>query len=373
VKIAYFILNNFDCDSRARLEVETLLASGHDVEIIATEGADTLNFKGARIHRIPQWSAPTRKFRFLQYNFLAARIGKALSADVCHAVDLDTLYAAYVAAGKGRRLLVYEARELYTELEALAGRNLIKRVWAFLERRLIAKAQKIMTINQSLAAELMRRYGISRPEIVRNVAPLTKMQSPVNLREIFGIPADWKVLIYQGVLRPGQGLAYLIDMARYFEKIALIFAGDGIIKTLLTNKVVEFGLAQKVKFAGRIDPEMLPNFTAGADAGLLLMEDVALNNRLALPQKLFQYLAAGIPQIVSRMPEIASFVEAEGTGLIVPLDDPHRTACEIISFLSDGRRFDAARECCRRSAVRHNWELESAKLVKIYKALESNR
>jgi glycosyltransferase involved in cell wall biosynthesis len=369
VKIAYLVLNDFEYDTRARLEVETLLGAGHRVDVIAATGAITDSFQNARIHRVPQWRGPTRKFRFVQYNLLAASIGARIRADVYHAVDLDALLAAYWASCQRGAPIVYEARELYTELEPLTGRKAAARTWELLERRLIGRAARVITINESIAEELCRRYGIVRPEIIRNVAPLPGPITPIDLRSKFDIPRDWKVIIYQGVLRPGQGLNYAVEIMRCLDKMALIFIGDGVIKSELEESVSRSGIADRVKFGGRVPPADLLPYTAGADAGLLLMEDVALNNRLALPQKLFQYLVAGIPQIVSPMPEIAAFVKGEGTGIVVPPADPEAAACDVASFLSNDAALDRACENCRHSAARNNWGLESRKLVEIYEGL----
>lgn len=369
MKVAYFILNNFDFDTRARLEVETLREMGLEVDVIATVGGSFDDFKGAKLHRLPQWRGPTRKFRFAQYNCLAASLGAKLKADVYHAIDLDVLLATYLASRRHRAPIVYEARELYTELEPLSGRRGAKAVWSFLERRLINKAARIITINDSIARVLCKRYGIEQPVIIRNVALLPENLRPVDLRALFDIPRGWRVMIYQGVLRHGQGLSYLVEIMRYLEKTALIFFGDGVIKPELLDQAARLNLSDRIKFGGRIDSDQLLNYTAGADAGLLLMEDVALNNRLALPQKLFQYLVAGVPQIVSPMAEIAAFVSSEKTGIVVTLDDSRIAAGDIAAFLSHDTAINAARENCVKSARLNNWRRESRRLVEIYEGL----
>jgi glycosyltransferase involved in cell wall biosynthesis len=371
LKIAYFILNSFDFDSRARLEVETLGGMGHQVEIIATVGSNSRSYLGFPIHRIAQWRHPTRKFRFIQYNHIAAWIGRSTKADVYHAVDLDTLQAAVWAAG-GKRI-IYEARELYTELEALCGRPRTQAIWRTLEKRLIGNAKKVITINESIAEELSRRYGIERPDVIRNVGRLPKDINPVNLYSKFEIPSDWKILIYQGVLRRGQGLSYLLEVIACLEKVALIFVGAGPIEAELKDDVRRLNLSQRVKFAGRVSPDELANYTAGACAGMLFMEDVALNNKFALPQKLFQYLAAGIPQIVSPMPELSKFVTCEETGLVAPLGDSKLAAQLISDYLFDQTKLDKARANCAISAANNNWEIESRKLCEIYLSLERSR
>jgi glycosyltransferase involved in cell wall biosynthesis len=247
-------------------------------------------------------------------------------------------------------------------------------MWRYLETRLINKADKVITINESIADELCKRYAISRPDIIRNVAPLPKAPKRADLRLLFGFPADWKLLIYQGVLRKGQGLIELLHiMISIDDGIGLLIIGDGPIEVELKNLVKEYRLAGRVKFAGRVNPDMLASFTSGADAGALLMEDVALNNKLALPQKLFQYLAAGIPQIVSPMPEISAFVEKEKTGITVPLNNSPKSARMISEFLSDHAALALCKANCSKSAQLNNWEIESRRLIELYRILEHKK
>jgi glycosyltransferase involved in cell wall biosynthesis len=370
LKVAYFILNSFDVDSRARLEVETINQMGHKVDIIVTEGASSTKHLGCPIHRIGQRRWPSRKIRFIQYNLAAALIGMRLRADIYHAVDLDTLAAAFWAARKTGGRIIYEARELYTELEPLRGRKVIRSFWQSLERRLIGKVDRVVTINESIAMELCGRYGIEKPAVIRNVAGAPKSLNPRDLKAQYGIPEDNKILIYQGVLRRGQGLMKQLDILRLLNGVSMVFVGDGPLESDLKEKTSRLALNDRVIFAGRVAPDELLSYTASADAGMLLMEGVALNNRLALPQKLFQYLSAGIPQIVSSMPEMSRFVKEQGTGIVVSSDDPVGAAAEIAGFISDHERFNMARENCRKSAATINWETESARWIEIYKELE---
>lgn len=373
MRVAYFILNSFDVDSRARLEVETIRQMGHEVEMIVTKGESSREYLGCPIHRIGQWRWPSRKIRFLQYNLVAALIGMRLKADIYHAVDLDTLAPAFWAGRKTGGRVIYEARELYTELEPLRGRNLVRSFWEHLERRLISKVDAVVTINESIAIELCKRYRIEKPSVIRNVALIPKSLEVRNLRAEFGIPDSHKILIYQGVLRGGQGLLAQLDMLRFLDGVSMIFVGDGPLEKDLREKASRLGLEDRAIFAERIPPDELVNFTASADAGMLLMEDVALNNRLALPQKLFQYLSAGIPQIVSAVPEISRFVRGQETGIVVNSKDPVGAAAEIAAFVFDSERYSRARENCRKSAAINNWETESTKWIEIYEELGSVR
>ena len=149
-----------------------------------------------------------------------------------------------------KKPLVYEARELYTELEALQGRPRIQRIWRGLEKKFIGKAEKVITINESIADELVRRYGIERPEVIRNVGRLPNDIKPVNLYSQFAIPAEWKILIYQGVLRRGQGILYLLQVMACLKRVALVIVGDGPIETELRNDVAKLESLRESKIRG---------------------------------------------------------------------------------------------------------------------------
>jgi glycosyltransferase involved in cell wall biosynthesis len=370
MKIAYFILNSFEFDTRARLEVETLSKLGYDIDLIVTVGAEADEYLGHKFHRIKQYRWPSSKIRFLQYNFFAAEIGAKLKADIYHAVDADVLTAAHRAAVKTGGKLIYEARELYTELEPIKGRKTVKAIWEAVEKKYIGKADYVYTINHSIADELSKRYGITKPDVIRNVAKLPEKLDPVNLHEKYNIPESFKIIIYQGVIRSGQGLMYSLDIVKNIENAVLIMLGSGHLEDSLKEKIALLDLENKVILPGRVPPEVLLNYTAGADVGLLLMEDVALNNKLALPQKVFQYLVAGIPQIVSPMPEIAGFVKSENTGLVVPLDDSQKAAELIKELLYDNNRIIELKDNCVKSSEVNNWDVEAKKLEDIYKRFE---
>jgi glycosyltransferase involved in cell wall biosynthesis len=196
---------------------------------------------------------------------------------------------------------------------------------------------------------------------------------PRNLRAEYGIPENHKILIYLGVLRKGQGLLTQLDILRFLDRVTMVFVGDGPLEADLKMKTSQMKLDDRAIFVGRIPPAELLNFAASADAGMLLMEDIALNNRLALPQKLFQYLSAGLPQIVSSMPEISRFVRKQKTGIVIASDDPEAGAAEIAGFIFDRERYENARQNCRKSAEICNWENESTKWVEIYNELEAGR
>jgi hypothetical protein len=89
-------------------------------------------------------------------------------ADVYHCHDLDTLLPGTIASRLRRKPLVYDAHELFTDTHFLVGREKERRIWAFLERKLIRSAKRVITVSEPIAVELARRHGIEKPLVLRN-------------------------------------------------------------------------------------------------------------------------------------------------------------------------------------------------------------
>jgi glycosyltransferase involved in cell wall biosynthesis len=366
LRICFFILNSFEPDSRAKLICSDILSMGWQLDIVATTGGSITNYGGAPIHAIPQSTWPSRKRRFIEYNIRAAAIGKKLKADIYHAVDLDTLWAATKAAKFCNGKVLYESRELYTELLALSGRPIIKNLWRLLEMKTIRRADAVVTINEPIAEELARRYSIKTPEIVMNVAALSSPAKPIDLRNRFNL-AYKQILVYQGILRPGQGILLALELLAHLPETGLVIIGSGPLEAEIKTKITELSLSDRVRLAGRVLPEELAAYTQGADAGLLLMEPLALNNRLALPQKIFQYIAATVPPIVSDLPCLRKIVESDNLGLVLKDSTLAEKSMAIKMFLDGG--LDNAKKRCLEASKKYCWEIEGKKLIEIYKGL----
>lgn len=364
--ICFIILNSFDYDSRARLICHDIISSGFELDIIATEGSGSDDFEGAPIHRICQRTRPFRQRRFIEFNLEAAAIASRLPVDIFHAVDLDTLWAAATAARYRRTKIVYEARELYTELLALKHRTLVTRFWRRLEKKYIRRADAVITINLSIAGELVKRYGIAHPEIVYNVAAAQKTDRSVNLRNEYQLDCK-HILIYQGILRPGQGLTRMFQALVDLQDVGLVIVGDGPERDNMEALIRKLGITNQVRFTGLVDPDRLQEYTSGADAGVLLMENIALNNYLALPQKLFQYIMSETPPIVSDMPELRRIVQNDNLGLVLPGETAEEDAAAIGKFLESDIKRAAAN--CRQAKTQYCWEVEGRKIIEIYKGL----
>ena len=371
-KTCLLALNDFQYDSRLRRVAASLASWGYRVVVLAEKSesaSDCETWQGVQIKRLKTTQKFWRKRRFLGF-WLRAFIGAYKEkAQVYHAFDLDTLLPAALAAKLRRAKLIYETHELYLELEALRDRPGVRAVWSILERFLIPRADSIITVNESIAEIYQRRYQIRKPEVILSCPPLKEYPKKDLLRKQLRIPSDKKIILYQGVLRSGQGLFLLLELVEHLPEACLVFIGDGPLKKDLQLEVEKRELGGRVFFKNRLPPKDLLYYTASGDLGMLLMESRAPNNFYALPNKVFEYMMAGVPQVVSNFPELKNFVEGTKIGVTVDVNNLEETTAAVREILFDEGELNRLRENCKRIAGDFNWEKESEKLKEIYRGL----
>ena len=236
--------------------------------------------------------------------------------------DLDTLTANFLASKVKNKTLVYDSHEYFTEVPELVNRPQVKRIWEWLEEKMLPHIKYAYTVCESIANIYNTKYGISF-QIVRNLPVSCSPQTSANENDIE------KRIIYQGAVNVGRGLQQAILAMKYLENARLIIAGEGDIKTPLENLVEKENLSNKVEFTGRLPFEELAQLTSSAHLGLSIEEDVGLNYRYALPNKLFDYIQARIPVLVTNLPEIAAIITRYKVGEITDSLEPEILAKKI--------------------------------------------
>ena len=111
----------------------------------------------------------------------------------------------------------------------------------------------------------------------------------------------------------------------------------------------------------------LLNYTSSADIGLCLTEDTCLSHRYSLPNKLFEYAMAGIPMIVSDLPEMRKLVETFDCGEICEILAGKGLLVSIRAILS--RDLELLSENALRLARSYSWEKQELKLIELYQSL----
>ncbi|MEM6785151.1 MAG: glycosyltransferase family 4 protein [Bacteroidota bacterium] len=371
--VAFAYVGDVTGSSRALRQLIALTEAGATVEVLAFETSRTgVLPDGVVLRAVPRPTGGGPRFFWQAHrHFVSAARDLAAdqSVDLWHASDLYTLPAMARAARRTGRPIVFDSRELYAHLDATEDAPLKRWLWRTVEARHIRRADLVLTVNGAIADRLAAAYGIARPMVQHNLPRLSTVPRTTALRDTLGIPAAVPILLYQGLLRVGRGLPQTLDALRDVPDVALVVIGEGPFEAEARRLAAP--VRDRVHFVPFTPPDELPTLTASADVGLVLIEPRTESLRLSLPNKLFEYLAAGLPVVASDLPELGRVVRDYGVGLAVDVND--RPA------LVDALRRVAHDAALRRDALdsipqvfdEFNAERENAAFVDAYAALMS--
>ncbi len=286
--------------------------------------------------------------------------------DIIVANDLDTLPACALAASLKRKLLIYDSHEYFTEVPELVHRPRVKHFWERLERFFIRKVDAAYTVCASIAAIYRKKYEIPF-QVVRNLPALNSTSPKQSF--LLNIPANnKKIVLYQGALNIGRGLEKMINAMKFMPDAVLIIAGDGDLREQLHQLVNDKQLSDRVHFTGRLPLEQLASLTKMAHLGLSLEEDLGLNYRYALPNKLFDYISSEIPVLCSSLPEMKKIVDDYRIGCTISPDSTtEELAKKISEMLNDAVNQPTWKKNLQKAAKELTWEQESKVIETIYR------
>jgi glycosyltransferase involved in cell wall biosynthesis len=312
---------------------------------------------------------------YWSYYQRAFKIVKSEPAVIYHAHDLNTLLVAFWASRRHGAGLVYDSHELFIETSTLP--EVQKKVWKIVERLLIHRAHKVITVNGSIAEELSTRYNILLPMVVMNAPNLSSRpgfrRGKNLLRQRLELDKEVPIILYQGGYTPNRGLENLILAAHSIEKGIIVFMGWGRLEDTLRQLVISEKLDERVKFTDPVPPELLLKYTQCADLGVIPYQFVGLNNYYTTPNKLFEYMMAGLPVIGSDFPELRRIIIEYGLGQVFDPDDPKDIAKKISVILSDPANLKRYKQNGRKAANIFNWENESKKLISAYSDIKRSK
>ena len=319
----------------------------------------------------------TRRFRmifkrgFLFYAFFNIRLFFFLlfhRYDLLVANDLDTLLPNFLISKLKHLPLVFDSHEYFTGVPELTGRPFVKWVWKTIERLIFPHLKNIMTVSDSLAAQFEKEYCI-RPVVVRNCSRQSVSVKGYS-REELKISKENLLLIFQGGgINIDKGGEELIEAVSITENVSLIIVGSGDVLHALKQKVTDLDLYERVRFIPKMPWEDLIRYTKSADVGMSLEKDTNLNYWFSIPNKLFDYISAGIPVISGTLPEVKKLVEENNCGLIIPDITPEKISSAIKILRDDRDLLNRLKQNAVNASKSINWENESKKVIDFYKGI----
>jgi len=378
MKVCMLLMTAFTHDARVTKEARTLVEAGFHVVVYALKSNETESFEerdGFFIKRIKVYTRYLLPksglfffIKYLEYIFQNVKTLWSEPFDVYHAHDLETLPIAFLLSIVNKKPFIYDSHELFIERENIKG--FLKTIWRKIEQFLSPYPQKTIFVCDSLAEIYAQRYQVPKPEIIKNCQYLNVQNKKDVLRKILPITQHEQIIIYQGEIASRRGVDVAIDAMNYLTGKVMVLIGPGDYRHLLREKLKSQPKGDKIFVLDPVPWETLAEYTASANLGLFLGQNVCLNVYYILPNKLFEYLSAGLPVVVSDFPEMRRVVVGEDVGLVVDEKDAPTTAQAIDKILDDGVLYQRMSNNARRIITeKYNWEIEGEKLVKIYHSL----
>lgn len=392
-EVVMLVVSDLRIDPRVEREARALAAAGYAVTILCPDlGQGELAGygldwgPGIRFDILP-WTAAS--FVNEAPGFMAHELyERALDYQpfAYHAHDLNTAFAGLAAARRTGAHLIADFHEWTSENvhwdRLRAAYAPFEGEWKHqlqrLEARCLAEASAVVTVCDSIADALADELGDGkRPVVVRNIpaiaADAERFYAP--LKQQLGLSEDQFVLLWQGGTGPTRLIEPIIEALALAPRCVLVIRGPSL---------DQFGqgyraIAERVDAGDRLillPPVLSRDVVAaarGADAGIWTLPSLCRNFTFALPNKIFEYMASGLPVLVAAHPEARRLVESHGVGLSFDPYDPASIAAAINRLIDEPGLAVALRHATGRALTALDPEREWDKLVAVYDALRSGK
>jgi glycosyltransferase involved in cell wall biosynthesis len=282
--------------------------------------------------------------------------------DCICAIDLDSILPCYFISKIKKIKRVYDAHELFCEMKEIAIRPGIYKVWKKIERYTVPKFNYGYTVNQPIADEFKKMYGVQY-EVIRNIALLRTIDAQLKKE---------KFILYQGAVNEGRSFETLIPAMAAVD-CKLIICGDGNFMQQAQQLVNENNLQDKVIFKGKIKPDELRAITQQAYIGITLFEDKGLSNYYSLANRFFDYLHAGIPQLCINYPVYKEINNQLPIAVLVDDISAKNLALQLNNLLANEVVYKSLQQNCLKAREILNWQEEEKKLISFYNSIFNRR
>lgn len=360
-KIYFTVTNDLSYDQRMHRICSSLANAGYDVTLVGRELKTSLplhqrNFSQKRIRCFFK-----KGFEFYaEYNLklFVFLLFKKMNA-VC-AIDLDTILPClFISKLKGIQR-IYDAHEYFTEMKEVRTRPLVQKFWLRIEKFAVPKFKLGYTVSEGLALEFRKNYG-SDYKVIRNFPMLIDL--PFTEKKE-------KLLLYQGAVNEARGFEYLIPAMRLIN-YTLVICGDGNFMNELKRLIKENGVEEKIELWGMLMPQELKQIAVKATLGIGLAEKEGINQFYALPNKFFEYIHAGVPQIAMAYPEYEKINAQYKVAVLLNDLSTETISAAINRTMSNTALLNEMHLNAMKARAIFCWQNEEKTLIEFYKSVFS--
>lgn len=379
MKIVMIVIDSVWHDPRVKRTAISVMDNGFDVTVL---GCHDYVFDRLKIEELPFktyiWQ-PKEKWNFLKHiplvhklytiiasNYALIKKCNQIKPDIIHANDLNALPIAYFSAKKTKSKIVYDSHEIFTENIGIADRKLIKKFYKTIESYLVPKVHKIVMVSTSSAKIFSKMYNIPEPMVVMNCAnKIDTSKLKEKNKQAFEI-------LYQGKFYNGRGYEDFVKTAALFsssEGIQFVLRGYGSIESSLRNLATSLDTGDVLRFDPPVNVSDITIEASSSHVGIILTESININFINTLSNKLFEYLNAGLPVILTNIPEHKLLNDKYKFGILIDNISPENIARAVRLLHNDKTLYESLKFNAIETSKILNWENEVNKLILIYKGL----
>ncbi|HNC19642.1 glycosyltransferase family 4 protein [Accumulibacter sp.] len=294
--------------------------------------------------------------------------------DIVHIHDMVCMSGGYLAARKLGVPFVYDAHELETHTNYHLGRL----TWLFIDRyqyALIRRAAKVITVCDSIADWLSRKYHIERPTVILNTPALDRERnssaSGKTLRGCLGLTHGEKLAVYVGAVTIDRGLEHCVEALQFAPDIhlALVGARYSVTEELLKRLADQFAVAERFHLVDPVPGKEVVSFIQSADFSVIPIQNVCLSYYYCMPNKLLESVVGGLPVAIARLKELRSFLDRFPVGIAMDESSPESIALAMRVLAKDAAKYRPTPEQISAIVASYGWESQRAKLVSLYRVL----
>ena len=367
-KVLITFLGNINYDTRCKNLFDTLSANDYEVEFLGFDWLtkDFVETRGS----VTVFKLKKGFLSILFYlKFLWHLKIKLLTtkASIIFAEDIYNLPLVVIFGKLKRAKIYYDSRELFGYLEGLKDKKLKQAFWKWTERIFIKRADYVIVTGPMDGEFLKKEYGITKLILLRNLPRYYKPDFKLDLHSHLQIDKSKKIIFYQGVILKGRGIEKIFSVLNELPDHVFVIAGDGDYTQHLKKLAEEMKVTDKVFFVGKFNQDELPKITASADVGVSLIENLSISYYHALPNKLFEYIMADVPVIVSNLPQMKEIVEKYDVGFVVEFGNNKDLISALKKLSEDEKLYLSKKQNCKIASQELNWEKEVTNLLQTFK------
>ncbi|MBE0492576.1 MAG: glycosyltransferase [Sulfurospirillum sp.] len=376
-KVISIVLNNFKNDSRVLKENISLQKAGYDIQVVALHEEPLKEYDEVQnipVHRIKLKTRGWSKQKLVQlikyFEFIYRVVNQYKNSDILHCNDLNSLPIGVIVKKFFNReaKIVYDAHEHETETNGLSG--LMKKLTKLLEKSLIKFVDRTITVSDSIAEDYKKMYNINKPVIIYNTPGYKEVEKNDYFREKFNIVKNNYIYIFQGALVQGRGVEEILETFKKGSgsKRSIVFLGYGSLVPLIQAYEKEL---DNIFYHEAVSPTDILNYTVSADFGIngMIDEGYCKSYDYSLPNKLFEYLMAELPVIVT-LPEMSRFVSRHKIGVKAK----SKNYIDLVKAFEEIERKDLQEMKKNIQEVKREycWEKQEEVLLNLYKELDAS-